>query len=377
MTTVPDAVVTAADVVELTRALVAVPSVSGEERALADLVERRLRERTGLAVHRVGDSVVARTDHDRPWRVLFAGHLDTVPGDGTDPDADPDVVRGLGAVDMKGGVAVMALLAEHTAAASHDCTFVFYDKEELGSSGSGMNVLLGAHHELVRADAAVVLEPSGGLIEAGCQGNLRVELGYRGVRAHTARPWQGVNAIHRAVPDLARMAAFRPGDVVVDGLTYRQSFSVVEVRAGVQGNVVPDHCVVRVNYRHAPTVDGDAAVSVVAGLAPGADESRVTLHSPAASPSLTHPLVAGLRAGAQLDVVAKLGWTDVGRLAAHGIPAVNFGPGDSELAHTPREFVTRSALEGCLTVLLDFLRRPVADDTAHRTEEKDGTHVHR
>ena len=357
------AVVTAEDIVELTRALVGVGSVSGEERKLTELLELRLRRRTGLVVHRCGNNIVARTDRGRPWRVVFAGHLDTVPGvPPAESDTGPDIVRGLGAVDMKGGLAVMALLAGHAATAQHDCTFVFYDKEETGSSHSGMNLLLAEHGDLLRGDAAVVLEPTNGIIEAGCQG----------VRAHTARPWQGVNAIHRAAASLGRLATFQPDPVMIDGLLYRQSFSVVGVRAGEQGNVVPDRCTVTVNYRHAPTVDTEDAVSTVSGLASDADELRITLRSPAALPALTHPLVAGLRAGANLNVAAKLGWTDVGRFAAHGVPAVNLGPGDPELAHTSREVVTRSALEGCLAVLLDFVRRPVG-----RPANQEGDHVHR
>lgn len=348
------------DPVDLTAALVAVPSVSGDEKALADLVELRLRTRAPhLAVHRIGGNVVARTASGGPGtRTVFAGHLDTVPRfpGAHAPRADRDTVAGLGAVDMKGGLAVMLLLAEQAAGAGGGSTFVFYDKEETGSRTSGMNTLFARHRELVTGGFAVLLEPTGGVIEAGCQGNLVVELVYRGSRAHTARPWRGVNAVHRAAATLARLAAFTPEPVVLDGLTYRQALCVVGVHGGVQGNVVPDSCTVEVNYRHAPTLDSAAALDVVAALAPDADETTVLLSSPAAPPDLGHPLAVRLREATAAAPKAKLGWTDVGRFAEHAIPAVNLGPGESELAHTPNESVTRSELEkvhAALRLLVD------------------------
>jgi succinyl-diaminopimelate desuccinylase len=354
-------VVDATDPVALTRELVAVPSVSGGEQRLADLVERRLRQRApGLEVHRIGNNVVARTRLGTAERVLLAGHLDTVPP-GTAGDRlpqGPDEVHGLGAVDMKGGLALMLLLAEQAAAGRYDCSFVFYDQEEIGSRRSGMNILFAEHRQLLEGDFAIVLEPTGGLLEAGCQGNLVVELDFAGVRAHTARPWRGSNAIQLAVPALARLAAYRPEPVVVDGLAYRQSFSVVGVSGGVQGNVVPDSCTIRVNYRHAPTIAPAEAAAVVAALAPEASAVRTVLDSPPAAPRLGHPLLDRLRAGGGLAVRPKLGWTDVGRFAAHGIPAVNFGPGDPELAHSPREVVDRTSLEDCLRALQLFLAFP-------------------
>jgi succinyl-diaminopimelate desuccinylase len=353
------AVLHGTDLVDLTAALVAVPSPSGDERALADLVERRLRIRAPeLAVHRIGDNVVARTGSAGPRRrLVFAGHLDTVPDfpGRTAPPPDPDAVAGLGAVDMKGGLAIMLLLAERAAHGRDAAAFVFYDKEETGSRGSGMSRLFAEHRELVTCDFAVLLEPTDGIVEAGCQGNLVVELAFSGARAHTARPWRGVNAVHRAAAALARFADYTPEPVVIDALTYRQALSVVGVHGGVQGNVVPDSCTVKVNYRHAPTLDSAAALRVVTALAPEADEVRILLSSPAAPPELGHPLVAQLCAATAGAPRAKLGWTDVGRFAEHGIPAVNLGPGDSELAHTPGEVVSRAGLERVLAALRPLL----------------------
>lgn len=352
-------VLAATDLLELTAALVGVASVSGAEEQITDLVERRLRSRApALTVARHGNNLVART---RPRgagvpRVVLAGHLDTVPQmPRPDVPREPDTVAGLGAVDMKGGLAVMLDLAERAADAPVELGFVFYDKEEIGSGVSGMNLLFAEHRDLVDADLAILLEPTDGLVEAGCQGNLVVELDFEGVRAHTARPWRGVNAVHRASAALARIAAYDPEPVVIDGLAYRESISVVSVKGGVQGNVVPDRCTIRVNYRHAATRDSAAAADLVAGLAPEADERRVLLTSPPAPPDLHHPLVARLCTATGEAPRPKLGWTDVGRFAAHGIPAVNFGPGDSELAHGPDEVVSRTELVTCRDVLADLL----------------------
>lgn len=361
----------ATDLVEVTRGLVRVRSVSGEERELADLVEHRLRGRAPwLHVHRVGNSVVARTRRGSATRIVFAGHLDTVPGAvPTGQERAGDEVRGLGAVDMKGGLAVLLLLAELTPHCAADLTFVFYDKEETGSNGSGMKTLFEQWPELVRGDAAIVLEPTGGVIEAGCQGNLVMEFGFLGQRAHTARPWRGRNAIHRAVPSIARLAGFAPAEVELDGLRFRQSFSLVGIDGGVQGNVVPDRCTVRVNYRHAPTLDSATAAATVGDLVPDADDTHVRLSSPPAPPNLRHPVFERLRADGRLAVRPKLGWTDVGRFAEHGIPAINFGPGDAGLAHTGDESVHREELEHCLTVL-SRLVESVGDVRSPRHEGK-------
>ncbi|KXK62337.1 hypothetical protein AWW66_08900 [Micromonospora rosaria] len=349
-------VLTAESVFDLTAALVAVGSVSRDEAGLADLVEARLVARAPhLRVSRVGNNVVARTGHGRPARIMLAGHLDTVPGVPPGSPAHGDVVEGPGAVDMKGGVAVMLVLADFLRDPAHDLTFAFYDREEIGSHQSGMRWLFAEHRELVAADAAVLLEPTDGRLEAGCQGNLVVEFVFTGARAHTARPWRGRNAVHRATPALARFAAFDPPPVEVDGLVYRQSASVVAVTGGVQGNVVPDRCAVRVNYRHAPHLATPDAIEELTALAPEADEVHVLLTSPPAAPALDHPLLGALHRDNALAVRPKLGWTDVGRFAAHGIPAVNFGPGDPELAHTPHEVVGRDALAHCLAVLHRFL----------------------
>jgi succinyl-diaminopimelate desuccinylase len=347
----------AGDLLELTAALVAVPSVSLGEEPLADAVEVRLRRIPGLDVERVGLNVVARTHLGRERRVVMAGHLDTVPAnDNATPRIQGDVLHGLGAADMKSGVAVLLRLAEQVAADSRfDCTFVFYEAEEIADEYNGLRKLFAERPDLVAGDFAVLLEPTDLWMEAGCQGSIRVEATFHGRRAHTARPWQGDNAIYRATPTLQRLAEYTPPELEVDGLRFRQALSVVDVHGGVAGNVVPDRCTVVVNRRYAPSLTLEQAEAEVRELLDGADEIKLTSVSPAAHPNLSHPLVAEFAGLLDLPVRCKLGWTDVARFSAHGVPAVNFGPGNPEVSHTAGEHVTRASVEGCFTALASFL----------------------
>jgi succinyl-diaminopimelate desuccinylase len=349
------------DLLGLTEELCAVPSESRSEAALADLVERRLRAAApGLAIDRVGDNVVVRSGlgHDR--RVVLGGHLDTVPANGNaTPRREGDTLHGLGTADMKGGLAVLLALAEALAArpgaARFDATLVFYVGEEIAEEWNGLRDLFARAPELVAGDLAVLLEPTEGWVEAGCQGTLHVRATYRGARAHTARPWMGENAIHRASDALARIASTDPGTVDVDGLEYRQSLQAVRVEGGVANNVVPDACTLVVNRRFAPSVGLEEAEAETRALVADADEVEVLSASIAAPPNLWDPLVAELVGTFDLGVRPKLGWTDVARFASHGVPALNFGPGDPAIAHTAGELVTRESLEGCHAVLGRFL----------------------
>jgi succinyl-diaminopimelate desuccinylase len=330
-----------------TLTLVDIPSPSGAEGAAADYVERRLRGCGHLDVVRVRNSVVARTSKRRGCRLLLAGHVDTVrPAD--PPQVvrrDDDVVYGRGAVDMKGGVAVLLALADRVLGdATSDVTVVVYDREETGSHGSGMRLLAESYAELLHADAAVVLEPTGGWAELGCQGNLGVLATFEGRPAHTARPWQGVNAAHRAAAAIARCAEHRVKAETVEGFVYSQAFEIVGLQAGGAVNVVPDRCSLLVNARYAPSRDRDAVLAEVMELLAGADEIDVTVDSPAARPRVDAPLLRDLVAHPSVRTRPKLGWTDIGRLAQLGVPAVNFGPGDPELAHTADERVSGADL---------------------------------
>lgn len=341
-----------------TARLVDIASVSGSEHEIAQYVMARLASAAHLDVVRHGNCVVAASRGRRERRLLLAGHLDTVPP--VDPPQpaghDGTAVTGRGAVDMKAGVAVMLALAEQVAVtAGCETTFVFYDREELGSHQSGMHALVRDRPELLRANAAILLEPTGGWVEPGCQGSLRVAATYRGRAAHTARPWQGVNAITKALPDLDRVAGTTMDEVVIDGLVYPQALQLVGVRAGGDSNVVPDLLTAHVNLRYAPSRSRDEALRSLSELLPAADRVEVTLDSPAGLASFADPALRRLRELVGDRVRPKLGWTDVGRMAQLGIPAVNYGPGDPEQAHGPSERVTGAELRAVYDTLAEVL----------------------
>jgi len=349
------------DLLTLTAALVAVPSVSRDEQELADRVERRLAERApGLALTRIGNNVIVRTELGRDRRVVLGGHLDTVPANANElPRLDGDVLHGLGSADMKGGLAVLLRLAEEIAAGAEpgvDTTLFFYEGEEIAEEYNGLRRVFADRPELLAGDFSVLLEPTSGHIEAGCQGTLHLRAHFDGDRAHSARPWQGSNAIHAAAEVLHRLAGHESDTVMVEGLPYRESLQVVRIEGGVANNVVPDSCTLVVNRRFAPRYSVDEAQAQVEKLLAGADRIEVVNASPAAPPNLDHPLVAEFVETLAVDVEPKLGWTDVARFAARGVPAVNFGPGDPDVAHTADERVTRASIEDCYAALSRFLR---------------------
>lgn len=344
------------DLLAATAELVAIPSLSRQEGVIADYVEAALGQTGGLEVVRVGDNVVARTALGRARRLVLAGHLDTVrPKDNASPRIDDETLWGLGSADMKGGLAVMLDLAARISKPQCDVTYVFYAAEEIARSYSGLLVLAAARPDLLQADAAVVCEPTNAAVEAGCQGVLKADVVLTGRRAHTARPWNGRNAIHRLWPVLQTVSNWPGREVVVDGCRYRESLQAVAVSGGVAANVVPDEAVLQLNHRFAPDRSAtEAAESVRAMLAAGLEEGdtfRVTDAAPAAPPSLDHPLLARLVTEAGGTVSGKLGWTDVAFFAERGVPAANFGPGDPELAHSAGEKVTRASLEQARSVL--------------------------
>jgi len=349
------------DLLALTADLIAIPSLSLNETAIADFVEARLAERApSLECIRVGDNVIARTNSGHERRLLVGGHLDTVPADQNEnPRIEGDSLFGLGAADMKGGLAVMLTLAEAAHALSArlrlELTVVFYVAEEITEEHNGLRVLFAEHPDLVAADLAILMEPTGAWVEAGCQGSLTVEAAFAGVRAHSARPWMGDNAIHAASNALARIAAHNSDSVTVDGLEYRESIQVVHFEGGVANNVVPDSARMRINRRFAPAYDTETALAQVSALLEGATSVVVINESPAAPPNLMNPLIAEFIGTNDLAVRPKLGWTDVARFTSHGIPALNFGPGNPEIAHTRGEFVERVELDACYAVLARFI----------------------
>ncbi|GAA0378003.1 succinyl-diaminopimelate desuccinylase [Microbispora corallina] len=329
----------AQDVGALTAQLVDIESVSGHEKAIADAIEEALVPLEHLTVRRVGENIVARTELGRAERVVIAGHLDTVPVAGNLPSRVEDgVLYGCGTSDMKSGLAVQLKLCLLDRP-NRDLTFVFYDCEEVEAERNGLLRLTREHPDWLTGDFAVVMEPTNGLVEGGCQGTLRAEIVARGARAHSARSWEGVNAIHGIRPILEVLSGYEARRPVVDGLEYHEGLNAVAVRGGVAGNVIPDECVVTVNYRFAPDLTLEQAFDHVKELFDGF-EVRLADGAPGARPGLTHPVAAAFAAAIGGTPQAKLGWTDVARFSALGVPAVNCGPGNPDIAHTQGENVS-------------------------------------
>ena len=367
----------------LALALVDVPSVSGAEAPLADAVQAALVARDHLEVLRHGNTVVARTRLGRAERVVVAGHLDTVPvsrrtgnvpGRLEERDGQT-VVWGRGSVDMKGGVAVGLHLAATLAAPRRDVTWVFYDNEEVADELNGLGRALAAHPDWFEADLAVLGEPTGASIEGGCNGTLRLILDVPGLAAHSGRAWRGVNAIHAASTLIERVRAAPLRTVDVEGLAYRESFSVVRIEGGAAANTIPDRCRVTVNYRFAPDLTAEAALArarrVLAGLGADGDEAEPVIDAgtgpvavelddlcPAARPGLDSPMARELialvreRGG---GVGPKYGWTDVARFSAIGVPALNLGPGDPMLCHTDDEHCPVHQIQDVAEILGSWL----------------------
>lgn len=362
------------DVADLTAELIDIMSVSGHEGPIADAVEASLKTLGHLSVHREGDAIVARTDLGRAERVILAGHLDTVPlptapgSRGTVPstwekndgDDSPQArtLYGRGATDMKGGVAVQLALAAALTQPTRDVTYVFYDHEEVAADLSGLKRLVDRVPELLTGDFAILLEPTNGNVEGGCNGTIRFEVRASGKAAHSARAWMGENAIHKLAPVLTALAAHEPETVTVDRLDYRESLNGVIVTGGSAGNVIPDRAVLEINYRFAPSRTPDDAEdyvrSVLGDSLDGLEFVR-TDGAPGARPGLDHPAAASFVEAVGTEPMPKFGWTDVARFSALGIPAVNFGPGDSLLAHSDDEHVSAQAIRDCLGALKAWL----------------------
>lgn len=361
-----------ADLLALTAQLVDMPSISFEERPFVDWLEAELGVLDHLTVTRIGDNLIARTELGRSRRLLLVGHTDTVPANNNGTARiDGDTLWGLGSSDMKGGLAVFLDLARTVPDPALDLSFVFYAREEVAQEHNGLNEIIAQAPELLRGDCAIVGEPTGAVIEAGCQGAIRVELTLTGARAHTARPWMGRNAIHRLAPVLEALASHRARTPTIDGCTYRESMQAVTVKGGVAGNVIPDEVTLAIHHRYAPDRTGDEVEAqlrdMLAALADAelssdtreaGDRLVVVDHSPACAPSLGHPLLERLISDNDLEVRAKLGWTDVARFDQLGVPATNFGPGDPTLAHVAHERLERESLEVVHRALHHLITEP-------------------
>lgn len=365
---------------ELTQRLVEIPSVSRNETQIADFVESILSGVENLQTQRIGDNLIARTQLGKEKRILLGGHLDTVPhppefqpskteglsADGSGHILAGRILSGPGAVDMKGGIAIMLSLAVRSATESldSDLTFLFYSKEEIAATQSGLLEVLNQAPEMLEADAAILLEPTGGAIEAGCQGTMRLLLKLAGKRSHTARAWKGINAIHRLAPVLSAINNYTPAKIMIEGCEYIEAMQVVSIDGGVAGNVVPDLAEVMINIRFAPDKDSRAALLEVTKLIESAlgsslnesegDILEVIDVAESAMPSLTDPALAKLIQEAK-EVRAKLGWTDVSFFYNRNVPALNLGPGDPELAHTTGEIVSEAELISVYEMLAKFI----------------------
>jgi succinyl-diaminopimelate desuccinylase len=344
---------------DLAAALVDVPSVSGDEAALADLIHAALARCPALDLVRDGNVIIARTDLGRAERIVLAGHLDTVPIAGNLPARVADgVLSGCGSADMKSGLAVLLRMA-HLVGTGRlnprvDLTVVCYDCEEVEAERNGLGRVAAERPHLLTGDLAVLLEPTDGVIEGGCQGTLRAVVRVPGVRAHSARSWLGSNAIHAAAAVLSRLADYRARQVVVDGLEYREGLNAVTITGGVAGNVIPDLCEITVNFRFAPDRTVAQAEEHVREVLDGFDVTVVDV-APAARPGLDAPVARQIVAAVGGTPRAKYGWTDVARFGELGVPAVNFGPGDPNLAHKPEEHVELARIAEAEAALRRFL----------------------
>ncbi len=345
----------AADTVTLTEQLVNISSVSLDEQEIADEVELALTGVDHLVVTRRGNTVVAHTELGREERVVIAGHLDTVPlNDNLPARRDAELLHGLGSCDMKGGVAVALKLAAELSAPNRDVTYIFYEAEEIEAEHNGLSKLTASDPDLMAADFAILMEPSNAVVEAGCQGTMRVDVRLHGERAHSARGWMGDNAIHKAGAVLRLLEDYQPRRPVIDGLEYHEGLNAVFIRGGVAGNVLPDECVIEVNHRFAPDRDEAAAEAFLREFFAGYDLT-VTDSAPGALPGLGVPAAAAFLEAVGGEANPKFGWTDVARFSSLGVPAVNFGPGDPLLAHKQEEHVPFAHIERCEQQLRSWL----------------------
>jgi succinyl-diaminopimelate desuccinylase len=348
-----------ADLVELTRMICDIESVSGNEKELADAIELALSECAHLEVIRDADAIVARTNLGRAKRVVIAGHIDTVPIAENLPtkliEVDgKSVLWGRGTVDMKAGVAVQLQLAKALTEPNVDVTWIFYDHEEVDSSLNGLGRLSRNRPELLEASFAVLCEPSSARVEGGCNGTMRAELTLRGVKAHSARPWMGENALHKAFKPLEILAGYQPAEIAVDGLIYRESLNAVVMRSGIAANVIPDEAVLTINYRFAPSRNAQDAEAHLREVFDGF-ELVITDFAEGARPGLDLPEAAAFVKATGTEPFAKYGWTDVARFSALGIPAVNFGPGDPNKAHADDEALPVEQIYACEKALRAWL----------------------
>ena len=352
-------------------ALVEIPSVTGAEREIADRLEARLRGGAAGTCHelrRLGDSLIAlprdlpltpRGSDGRPWIVL-AGHLDTVPLGECGPPARRDGwVHGRGSADMKAGLAVMLRLLEELPPSDGFASrvYVFYAGEEGPAEENALRELLAREAWLAGADLAILLEPTGGALELGCQGSLHLEVEFRGRACHSARPWLGEHPLRWALPWMKQVQRIPPREATIAGVVFREVASITKLHAGEARNVIPGSMLVNLNLRYPPDRTPEEAEAYARKLAPLSEvaSARIVDHAPPGAIPLEAPLYRHLLDTTGLPRRAKQAWTDVARFSTLGVPALNWGPGEPEAAHTREESVEVAQAERCLEGLRDYL----------------------
>ncbi len=350
------------DLLKETSHLVGIFSESFQEEEIADYLETCLQSIDSLSVKRIGNALVASTNFGRSQRLVLAGHIDTVPESGNlKPIIEGNTLFGLGSADMKAGLAVMLGLGREVQKPALDVTYVFYPCEEVDHIHNGLFILSKTNPELLKGDAAILLEPTSAAIEAGCQGVIRMAIELRGKRAHSARPWMGVNAIHRSQRVIEAIENFEERKPVIDDCQYHEVLQAVGISGGVAMNVIPDEVVIKINHRSAPDRTSAESIEYLQSFFQDVidpdlgDVIEILDISEPAPPGLNHPLLSKLKDLSGTTPRAKLGWTDVSFFASLGIPALNYGPGDAALAHGPNEKVDRIEIENVYETILKLL----------------------
>lgn len=341
----------------LTLDLVNIASISQDEQAIADLIQAALVEVKHLKVSRISNSIIAQTNFGANQRVVIAGHLDTVPANNNFPGKKTSTeVIGLGSVDMKSGIAAALKLAAALTNAKYDVTYLFYESEEIETKYNGLELITKQAKDLLNCDFAILMEPTNGIIEVGCQGTLRFQVSARGTRSHSARWWNGENAIHALTPVLEILNSYKSREPIIDGHKFREGLQAVKINGGVAGNVVPDEVAMTINHRFAPDTTPVQAEENMKKLFKDFNFQLLDVASGAPT-GLNNELIKDFVSKIGTAIAPKFGWTDVARFAAAGIPAINFGPGDPNLAHHPDEAVKIKQIEDVFASLKDWLTK--------------------
>ncbi len=341
----------------LTLDLVNIASISQDEQAIADSIQAALVEVKHLKVSRISNSIIAQTNFGANQRVVIAGHLDTVPANNNFPGKKTSTeVIGLGSVDMKSGIAAALKLAAALTNAKYDVTYLFYESEEIETKYNGLELITKQAKDLLNCDFAILMEPTNGIIEVGCQGTLRFQVSARGTRSHSARWWNGENAIHALTPVLEILNSYKSREPIIDGHKFREGLQAVKINGGVAGNVVPDEVTMTINHRFAPDTTPAEAEENMKKLFKDFNFQLLDVASGAPT-GLNNELIKDFVSKIGTAIAPKFGWTDVARFAAAGIPAINFGPGDPNLAHHPDEAVKIKQIEDVFASLKDWLTK--------------------